>query len=71
MILILLNINIKKLKYWISNYSIKYMSHYKIIYPDKKEVIVSAKNAKEVVKKYDLANKSNIDTRIYKIYLSK
>jgi len=66
-----LNINIKKLKYWISNYSIKYMSHYKIIYPDKKEVIVSAKNAKEVVKKYDLANKSNIDTRIYKIYLSK
>lgn len=38
------------------------MNRYKIVYKDRKIVYDQAKNTLEIIRKYDLANKDNIET---------
>ena len=40
---------------------------YQIIYADERRVIVEAKNTLEIVKRYDLANRENIKTRVVQL----
>jgi len=43
------------------------MKRFKIQYKDGKTIIVKAINALEVIKKYDLCTKENINTKIIKL----
>jgi hypothetical protein len=43
------------------------MNYYKIKYSDDSFKIVSGKNALEIAKKYDLATKENIKTRLIQL----
>lgn len=43
------------------------MNYYKIKYSDDSFKIVQGKNALEVIKKYDLATKENINTRLIQL----
>jgi len=43
------------------------MNYYKIKYENGKVKIVTAKNSLEVIKKYDLATKENINTNVLQL----
>jgi hypothetical protein len=43
------------------------MKKFKIVYENKKEIIVTAKSSLEIVKKYDLATRENINTKIIEL----
>lgn len=43
------------------------MNIYKIIYTNGKTITIEAKNTLEVVKRFDLANKNNIDTKVIQL----
>ena len=43
------------------------MGKYKIIYKNGKTIIVEAKTTLELVKKYDLAGRSNVETKIIRL----
>lgn len=43
------------------------MKQYKLIYADGKTIIVNGNNSLEVVRKYDLASRANIETRIIEL----
>jgi hypothetical protein len=43
------------------------MNAYKIKYENGKIEVVIAKNALEVIKKYDLATRENINTRVFQL----
>lgn len=40
------------------------MNQYKLVYEDGKTIIVNGNNVLEVVRKYDLANQANVNTKI-------
>lgn len=43
------------------------MKQYKLIYADGKTIVVNGNDALEVVRKYNLASASNIDTQIIEL----
>lgn len=40
---------------------------YKIVYKDGRVIVASAENVLNIVRRYDLATKENIDTKIFQI----
>lgn len=43
------------------------MKYYKIVWVDGKTIIVPANNSLEVIRKYDLCTKENINTRVIEL----
>ena len=45
------------------------MNKYKIVYKNGKSIIVTANNSLEVIRKYDLASKNNISTKLIQLWI--